>query len=226
MIVRRSLLAALVLSFCHSFASGAEPSPPATLMAEPGKLLVDNPLDKVPEPRKGPGDWQVADGALRGSEREADHHGAVLRMPLKQRDVVLSYQFRLDGAKATSLSFNDEREHVCRVMIGPRLFRVQRDDHDHDGPDKAVVFGQQNIPVKPDEWHTLVVELLGPEMVATLDGKHTEFGADELLDRVKDNFGFTVSGDGVSFRKLQVWSATPKSGWDGRKASLKKSPST
>ena len=38
----------------------------------------------------------------------------------------------LDGAKAISLSINDAKEHVARVLITPTTLRVQRDDHDHE----------------------------------------------------------------------------------------------
>jgi hypothetical protein len=202
-----------------------EPSPPATLLTKPGKLLVDEKLAELPAKgdwRYGPGDWTIVDGVLKGSERKEDKHGAVLRRNLKQRDAVIRYDFRLDGARGTTLSMNDAKEHVCRVMIGPKYFRAQKDDHDHDGPDKAVPFQSLAINVEPGQWHTLVVEMRGPEMVATLDGKHVSFGSEPLLDTEKANFGFTVAGESVSFRNLQVWAALENTDWPTKKAELEK----
>ena len=53
---------------------------------------------------------------------------------MKLQDFVASFEFRFDGAKSISLSINDAKEHVARVMITPAALRIQKDDHDHDGP--------------------------------------------------------------------------------------------
>jgi hypothetical protein len=203
----------------------ADPPPPTTLLARPGKLLIQDDLSKQPEKgvwRLGPGDWSIVDGCLQGAEREKDHHPAVLRRPLAFSNAIVRYEFRFEGAKASSFSVNDAKEHVCRVMLTPRLFRVQKDDHDHAGPDKAVVLGTKPLGIAPDAWHTLVVELYGPEMVVTLDGEHTLFGSDELIATEKANFGFTVAGDHMRFRNLCVWEAEAHPDWQATKSELSK----
>src|SRR4051794_36182112 len=50
------------------------------------------------------GDWKVVDGAIQGTERPADQHAAAARHALKFHNAVIQYSFKLDGAKATSLS--------------------------------------------------------------------------------------------------------------------------
>lgn len=215
---------ALLLAFfglSSAIVAAAEPSPPETLLSKPGKLLLANELSEKPA-GKGPGDWSIVDGVLKGSEREADKHGAVLRMPLKARDMVIRYDFRFDGAKTTTLSMNDAKEHVCRVVLTPKAFRVQKDDHDHAGPDKAEFLDTKSASLADGQWHTLVVEMRGPEMAATLDGKLTAFGANPMIDVDKANFGFTVSGQSVSFRNLQVWEALENPSWPEKKAELER----
>lgn len=217
-----SLLPVILLTFGSPVWS-EEPAAPATLLTKPGKLLFHDKLDQQPDKkewRQGPGDWKIENGALKGSERAADMHGAVLRHPMKFQDAIIRYEFQLNGTKATTLSVNDAKEHVCRVLLRPNGFSARKDDHDHQGPDKAVDFETKTVKISTGEWHTLVVELRGPEMVATLDGQHTAFGAHELLNCEKANFGFTVSGDSASFRNVQVWEALPNSSWDATKEKL------
>lgn len=200
-------------------------APPVGIMTEPGRLLFRDDLKIQPSKqdwRYGPGTWTIVEGALKGVEKVEDKHGAVLRRPQTFRDAIIRYDFKLDGAKATTLSINDAKEHVCRVLLRPGAMTVRKDDHDHDGPDKPVEFETKQVPLKAGEWHTLVIELQGSELVATLDGKHTAFGSHELLDCEKANFGFTITGDSVSFRNVQVWEALPTSDWPARKAELEK----
>ena len=156
------------------------------------------------------GKWEIVDGAWHGEELPADMHPAVVRRQLKFQDAIFQYSFKLDGAKQTTFSINDEKEHVCRVLLRPNGFTVQKDDHDHDGPDKAVVFKNITTPIKDGEWHTMVVEILGQEMLACLDGDKVGFGAHELIGWPKANLGLTINGQSASFKNLRVWdSAAP-----------------
>jgi hypothetical protein len=202
-----------------------DPVPPKTLLTKPGQLLFRDDLQAAPDKKEwryGPGSWSIVDGALKGLERAEDMHGAVLRKPIQFHDAVIRFDFKLDGTRQTTLSINDSKEHVCRVLLRPAGFTVQKDDHDHQGPDKAVIFETKQTPLKAGEWHTVIVELRGPELVATVDGKQTGFGSHEMLDCEKANFGFTVAGDSASFRKLTVWKALPNLEWEMTKAELTK----
>jgi len=205
---------------------------PKTLMTERGKMLFSEdfakPIQKAKmEKGKAPtagwrvakGKWENLDGALKGTEIKADMHGAVARYPLEFKDVIIQYDVRVDGCKMTTLSINDAKEHVCRVLINKDGFTAQKDDHDHDGPDKAVKFGTAKMDIKPGEWKTVVMEIKGKEMVAHIDGKAVA-GADDMINVSKANFGFTVSGESASFRNLKVWEALPNDGWSKTKSKL------
>jgi hypothetical protein len=123
----------------------------------------------------------------------------------------------------TTLSINDAKEHVCRVLLNATGFTVQKDDHDHDGPDKAQVYGRRSVNLGSD-WHTVVLEIVGDTMLATVDGANATFGSNELLATEKANLGFTVSGQSASFRNLKVWSATANKGWEKAKATIPPAP--
>ncbi|MBI5774054.1 MAG: hypothetical protein HZA89_09970 [Verrucomicrobia bacterium] len=169
--------------------------------------------------RLRPGKWEFADGAMKGTELKEDAHGAVARFPFKFKEAVIQYDVRLDGCKQTTFSVNDAKDHVCRVLINKDGFKAQKDDNDHAGPDKAKVFNNVALPLAPGTWHTVLIEIKGGEMVATMDGK-SSVGTDPLIATDKANFGFTVSGDGASFRNLRVWEATANPAWEQNKKTI------
>ena len=206
----------------------AEVDAPKTLLASAGKLLVDDAMT-VESEGKSDLKWRAAKGKWTRSaegtaveELEADKHGAVARLPLKLGNFILSVDVRLDGARSASISINDPKEHVARVALSPANFTVRKDDHDHDGPDLAVVFFNSTEKLEAGKWHSVVLEMVGDTMVATLDGKVTGWGSNELFKAEKANPGLTVAGQTASFRNLRIWEAAaqPKDSWSERKAEL------
>jgi len=193
-----------------------------TLMCERGKLLLSNDLEKpFANPWKvAKGKWEVVDGAIQGSELKADMHGAVVRTNVAARNLVIQYSFKLNGAKSTTLSINDAAGHNSRVLITKDGITARKDDHDHAGPDKAAVLQAMQTPIKEGEWHTLVVEFNGPEMLARLDGKQVVYGSHEAINVDKTNIGLTVAGESVSFKNLRIWEGTPKADWAATKAKV------
>jgi len=110
--------------------------------------------------------------------------------------------------------------HVCRVLVRPTGLTVQKDAHDKD-TEKPMQLDTAAVAIKPGKWHTLVVELRGPDILATLDGKHTVFGSHPGIDLAKTDLGLTVAGEFVSFKGLRVWeSAGPQKDWDATKTKL------
>jgi len=215
--MQKFLVAACAPVLAFNLFAADSTSDPATIMTERGKLLLSDDF-KGPalgkEWRVGKGKWEFADGVLKGSELKSDMHGAVMRRALPFHDLIVQYSFKLDGAKMTTLSINDAKEHVCRALMNSAGFTVQKDDHDHDGPDKAVRFETHAMPLKAGEWYTVVVEIRGKEMIARIGDKHIAYGGHEALDVDKANFGLTVAGESASFKNFRVWEALPKKDWD------------
>jgi hypothetical protein len=219
----RGVLGLVCLALLPLGATAAETtSEPKTLMTERGKLLFSDdlagPLGK--EWKTAKGKWEAVDGAVRGAEIKDEMHGAVTRHVMPFHDVVVQYSFRLDGAKGTSLSINDAKGHCCRLSINAVGFQVQKDSHDHNMTDKAAVLEKRSAPLKPGEWHTVVVEIRGKEILARLDGQAVACGEHDSLDVDKANFGLTVSGESASFKDLRVWEALPNKDWEATKAKL------
>ncbi|MBA4188335.1 MAG: hypothetical protein C0467_10050 [Planctomycetaceae bacterium] len=200
------------------------PVAPKTLMATTGKVVLVDDLNAAlgKEWKTAKGKWELTDGVIRGAELKTDMHGAVARHNVTVKDAVIEFSIKLDGTKQTSLSLNGSKGHISRVVVRPTGLSVQKDDQDgKDGPDKAVVLDTVDVAVKAGEWHTIVVELRGPDILATLDGKHSAYGSHAAIDAEKTNLGFTVAGESASFRGLRVWDVTgTQKDWDATRAKL------
>jgi hypothetical protein len=208
------LTGAFGISLC---ATGAD----KPLLAIPGKVTYESKLDSSPaEPWKAAkGKWEAIDGHWRGSEKPEDNHGAVNRLPNKLGDFIIDYEVKFEGGKSTSLSINAVKDHMARIMITPKLVTIQRDDNDHDGPDKAVVFGRIAADLKPSTWHKVHMEMVGDTMLGMVDDL-IAYGSSDLFKQDRMTPGFTVGGQSVDFRNLKITEATKNPEWDKVKATL------
>ncbi len=203
-------------------AATTEKAPPEmkTLMSERGKLLFSDDFsgDAVSKEWKtNLGKWEIVDGALKGTELEKDHHPAVIRHPIAYRNAVFQFSFRLDGAKAINLSLNNREGHVCRVVINANGFTLKRDQPKKDSPEKAAVLDTVKTPIKPGQWHEMIVEVQGKQMLARVDDLHIGYGKHDGIDADKTDFGLPMSGDSAFYDNIRVWEALPKPGWDESK---------
>ena len=209
----------LLLALLTIPAFGEAPPPAKTRMAEIEKIAYADSFssDKIaPQWKAAKGKWEVADGALRGSELASDNHGAVIRTPLKLKNLVIAFDVKLDGAKLTTLSINAEKGHLARVRIAPKLFAVQLDDPDKEGPEKGAMFFSKPVDIAPGTWHTVVLEMVGDTMIGTLDDSISGHGSHpSLAAKEKAAPGFTVAGESASFRIVRIYSAKaePKADW-------------
>ncbi|SKA80513.1 protein of unknown function [Prosthecobacter debontii] len=210
---------ALLFLALASIASAAD----LPLLAIPGEVIYQSKLDTAPAApwKAAKGQWELKDGVMRGSELEADKHGAVTRLPNKLNDFVIEYEFKFEGARTTSLSINAVKDHMARINITPKSVTVQRDDNDHEGPDKAVVFARLPAELSPGTWHKVRLEMVGDTMLGQVDDL-TAWGSDALFKTDKMNPGFTVAGQSVDFRNLTIRAATLNPEWDSVKAALPK----
>ena len=232
-----TLLLSLIVATSH-----AEEQP--TLMATRGKLLVDQPLNQSPPLFDGKsngfasgfggwrwnatprgGRWAVEEGVFTGKESAEVHHPATASYGFPFKDVVIQCEVRMNnvplaGRKYRSLSVRttDTKDYVCSILLNEGGMRIQKDDNDHDGPDKAVPLGAIKTPLKLDAWHTVVFEILGDEMVGTVDG-HSLTGRHPLIASDKHSIMFVMGVEG-SVRNLKAWEALPKEGWDTKRAEL------
>ncbi len=192
------------------------------LLAIPGKVLQDYKFDSAAPAAPwaaAKGDWKIADGALQGSEIEADEHGAVLRLQEQFSDLVIEAEIKLDGAKSTSLSVNAVKDHMARIAITPTRITIRRDDNDHEGPDKAITFASFEVDLTPGTWHKVRLEMVGDTMLGQFDDL-VAWGSDPLFETPKADPGFTAGGQSVSIRNVTIREATLNPNWDAVKKTL------
>ncbi|RBP38502.1 uncharacterized protein DUF1080 [Roseimicrobium gellanilyticum] len=193
----------------------------APLLAVPGKIILESKLDTAPGApwRAVKGGWELKEGAWRGSEKAEDKHGAVTRMNTKLKDFVIEYEFKFEGAKSTSLSINAVKDHMARIAITPNTVSIQRDDNDHEGPDKAVVFARISVNFQPGTWHKVRLEMVGDTLLGKVDDL-VAWGSNDLFKQERANPGFTVGGQSVDFRNLTIREATLNPEWEKVKTTL------
>ncbi len=192
------------------------------LLAVPGKVIFESKLDAAPGApwKAAKGKWELVDGVMRGAEIEADKHGAVTRLPNKLTDFVIEYEFKFEGARTTSLSINAVKDHMARINITPKSVTVQRDDNDHEGPDKAIIFARFPADLGSG-WHKVRLEMVGDTMLGKVDDL-VAWGANELFTTEKAGPGFTVGGQSVDFRNFVIREAVRNPEWESVKATLPK----
>jgi hypothetical protein len=232
--------------FCFGVAAAslllAAEQPVQTLMVQRGKLLVDEtftaPLQLAAAPANGKqwthgwngwranlGKWEAANGVLQGTELAENHHPAHAAFGLMFKDAVIQFDMRLDGCRMARWRATDDKDYVCSVRLTPDGVALYKDDHDHDGPDKDELLARLARPIKPGEWHTIVIEIRGDEIVAHFDGEIL-LGRHPLFATQKQALRFGIAKGAASIRHLRVWEATPAANWPARRAELAKETKT
>jgi hypothetical protein len=193
------------------------------LLAVAGKVLYENKFDSEQgsQWKSAKGAWEIVGGVLKGSEKPEDKHGAVTRLPDKLADFVLEYEFKFEGAKATSLSINAAKGHLSRIAITPQSVAIQKDDMDHDGPDKAKVFARFGADLKPGVWHKVRMEMVGDTLLGKVDDMMA-WGSDPVFKQERTAPGLTVGGQSAEFRNFKLSEASPNPDWPEVRATLPK----
>jgi hypothetical protein len=223
-----SVLAASCLLTASVFAAERSGEP----LAQKGELIFSDDFE-----RTDLGEWKsliptftVKDGALKG-EQTRDDHGAVGRVYLPMKDVVVAFKFKLDGSTGFNAVFDDQKHkgsragHICRVAFAPKqirlgddkegvmrndIYEMRKDPARKAEADKLLV-GRgtaTNVALDPEPWHSVTIEIRGDQMRVTLDGKSVgELKSPGIAHETKSSFHFTVNGPGVLFDDVKIWKA-------------------
>jgi hypothetical protein len=238
----RLLLPILCATLVTTVAKADELLP--TLMTTRGKLLVQQDFEKPLPPFDGKsngfasgfkawrynsaargGHWDVVDGTFRGKENPEVKHPATASYGFDFKNVVIQCEVRMHDVpmearpkRYVQVRTTDTKDYVCSVGIDEKGFTIRKDDNDHGGPDKTVPLGQTVKPMALDTWHTVVFEILGDEMTATVDGISMT-GQHPLITSDKCSVMF-VAGVESSVRNFKVWEAQPNAEWEKNKAAV------
>jgi len=226
---RRLLIPFLALLGTVAVAADA----PTPTSVKKGELIFSDDFDRAELGAK----WHVttptfaiADGVLRCSQTKPEH-GAVGRVDVGQKDLVLEFRFRFEGATSINAVCNDRAYkeghagHICRVSLSPRgimlgddkerltkaIEEMQKDPARKAEVAKLTAGRTANFPVKLEEhrWYQLTMEVVDDELRVSLDGQPVGFlKSPGIAHPVKSDFHFTVSGGATQFAlfdDVRVW---------------------
>lgn len=175
------------------------------------------------------GVWKLADGVFTGVESPGANHPATASFGFQFTDAVIQCEVRLndvpdEGRKYRSLfvKATDAKDYVIALSVGSGGLFLTPYDAERINPttkqrEKGTA-GRVLTPVKLNEWHTVVLEIKGTEVVGTIDGKSTTL-SNPLIGTAKHSI-MLGAGTEASFRHLRVWEALPNEGWAAAKAAL------
>lgn len=175
------------------------------------------------------GRWEIAKGEFRGIETPGANHPATASFGLTFQDVIIQCEVRLndvpdEGRKYRSLfvKATDAKDYVISLSLGQGGLFLTPYDTDKINPatkqrEKGATVKLLK-PIKLDEWHTVVLEIQGNEVVGTLDGQSITL-SHPLIGTTKHSL-MLGAGTEASFRKLRVWEALPNAEGEKNKAKL------
>ena len=173
-----------------------------------GTLIID---EKFSESQLGKnwaiakGDWSVSNGTIVGKEKEADHHAAVLALNQPNRNSVVQFSFKLDGAKGFHFSLNHAKGHLFRVAVTEKSLVITKDKDKKDEKSKALSLANVDTQFKPGSWYTMLVEMEGDRVEVQIDnGVHAK-GSNPELDVEKTGYRFVTMGQSLELSDLKVW---------------------
>lgn len=199
-----------------------EPRDPKVWMCKRGDLLWQEGFAGTEFPEswhKGKGDWVVAEGALSGAEVPADNHQAYCSRKVTEPNAVLQFSFKLDGAQRLG-AFFDGKEHVAALAISADGIRLRR--MSGIGPTtKSAQVDETRLKLDDGRWHTVVWEVYGDEMVATVDDQTMALARAEGLSTERLHLELnTGGGKRALFKDVKVWKAEADRQWPRKRARL------
>jgi hypothetical protein len=225
------ILAILFISGLFLQASGQEKKPdpkkkappePKVWMCKKGDLLWEEKFEGSELPKdwyKGKGNWTVESGTLKGAELPADAHHAYTSRQVKEPNAIIQITFKLDGAKWMG-GFFDGKEHVSALSLNSDLFNIKK--MSGIGPtSKSTEIDSTRTKLNDGAWHTVVWEVYGDEMVATIDDKEMVLAKAEGLSSDRTHLELnTGGGQWALFKDVKVWKAELDDKWPGRRSMI------
>jgi hypothetical protein len=160
-------------------------------------------------------------------------HAAVIGTEIPTKDSIIELKFRFAGATALSAEFDDRKftgshyGHICRVVVTPKnvtlrdekdgsmrndIYEMSQDPTKKEERNKLLEGRSATFPVEFDleKWHDLVLETVGDEMRATLDGKPVAFlKSSGIAHPTKSKVEFGCAGKDGFFDDIKIWNAEP-----------------
>jgi hypothetical protein len=160
-------------------------------------------------------------------------HAAVHGLEIPTKDSIVEVRIRFEGASMIDVEFDDRKYtgchygHICRAQVrlsgvtiiderdgGMRndIYEMKKDPARKAEVAKLLVGRSATYPVKLEagQWYTLVVETVGDEMRASIDGKPAGYlKSSGIAHATKSKIELGVAGKDGFFDDIKVWNAEP-----------------
>lgn len=163
-------------------------------------------------------------------------HNAVIGSDVATKDSIIEVKIKFAGATSLSVEFDDRAYkgshygHLCLVQVKPNAIILldQRDGGMSEEvramegkPEmkaeraKRLAGRSATFPLTPalesDKWYTLVLETVGDQMRASIDGKPVGYlKSSGIAHPTKSKFELNCGGHYGFFDEIKVWNATAK----------------
>ena len=206
--------------------------------------------EMAPKWRVGKGSFAIKDGVVTAAENPDDHHGAYayVKPNFLFKDIIAEFSAKLDGGRACHFMINDtsyKEAHAGHILRATLLAgKVDLADYKF-GAMKNEIFEKNKDPkTTPEEkkklresikdkqavfktdadftqWHAIRVEIVGDEMLVSIDGKPAGYLKSAGIDHATKNaIGFEISGKSWELKNMKVWEATPSADWAGHREAV------
>lgn len=198
------------------------PPEPKTWMCKKGELLWEEKFDGSELSKdwnKGKGKWLVESEVLKGAELPEDKHHAYCSRKVTEPNAIIQISFKLEGASWMG-GFFDGKEHVSALSLSAEGIKIRK--MSGIGPtSKSTDVDSTKAKLNDGSWHTVVWEIYGEEMVATVDDKDMAIAKAEGLSMDRSHLELnTAGGQWALFKDVKVWKAEPDDKWPQKRAQL------
>ena len=158
-------------------------------------------------------------------------HAAVYGLELPTKDSVVEVKIKFEGNTRMDVEFDDRKftgshyGHLCRAIVSldkvtimderdgsqnEAIKELRKDPAKKAEADKMMAGKSANFPVKlePHKWYVFVVETVGEEMRASIDGQPVGYLKSPGIGHpTKSKIELGVSGKDGFFDDIKVWNA-------------------
>jgi hypothetical protein len=204
-----------------------KPADPKVWMSLRGTLLWEEAFANgaySKEWNKYKGNYIVEKDQLKVAEVAGDGHLPTMTRNFKESNVIIQFGFKFEGAKWLGMQLDDatndaKKEHVAQLTIQPDGFRIEK--MTGFGPTtKNTVVDQKKVKFDPGAWHTMVWEIQGDEMVATVDDTTMAIAKADGMTLVRSRVQLVSSGEWAWYSDIKVWKAELDPKWAKKRPAL------
>jgi hypothetical protein len=170
------------------------------------------------------GNFIVEKDQLKVAEVAGDGHLPTMTRNFKESNVIIQFAFKFEGAKWLGMQLDDavndaKKEHVAQLTIQPDGFRIEKMSG-FAGTTKNTVLDQKKMKFEPGTWHTMVWEIQGDEMVATVDDTEMLIAKADGMNLVRSRVQLVSSGEWAWYGAIKIWKSEVDPKWPKKRAIL------